>query len=248
MSYIITEADIFKDFRVLFGAGAARPADFIRNLPPSELKAAYRRMAFETHPDRARALGKLDAEMNRQFQEVVTAYERLSLFIQNNKKPIFADGATVYKNTTYKHAKGPAQEQRRKREVLDHFFKGSVPRQKLLIGQYLYYSGVVSWKTLIDAIIWQRKQRPRIGQIAQEWGILTPHDIRSILAERNYKDKFCEFAHRRGYITYFELMALLGRQHKLQRPLGQYFIQQGILRPVEMNKIIETLKNRNITI
>ncbi len=248
MSYIITEADIFKDFRILFGPGAARPADFIRNLPPAELKAAYRRMAFETHPDRAKALGRLDAEMNRQFQEVVTAYERLSLFIQNNKKPIFADGATVYKNTHYQHAKGPTQGQRRKREVLDHFYKGNVPRQKLLIGQYLYYSGVISWKTLIDAIIWQRRQRPRIGQIAQEWGILTPHDIRSILAERHYKDKFCEFAYRRGYITYFELMALLGRQHKLQRPLGQYFIQQGILRPLEMNKIIETLRNRNITI
>lgn len=242
MSYTMSKTDLFKDYSLLFGSNIVCSVDFLRNLPPSELKAVYRKKAFETHPDRAKALGKIEAELDQRFKEVVLAYERLNLFIQGNKGYVLNDGVTTQNN------KEKTNRQEREEEVSEYFYRGCVPKRKLLIGQYLYYSGLISLRTLINSILWQRRQRPLIGQIAVDWGILTPDDINKILVERSHNDKFGEYAYSEGYITYFELLALLGKQYRLQRPLGEYFIKQGILCTEELDRMVERLRmwNRGI--
>lgn len=233
--------DLLNACRTLFGPAVQLSIDFLRDLEPSELKSAYRKRVFETHPDRANLVGKSEAEMNRHFNKVILAYEILSPVIRGERKIILGDKADVQR-------KNRETTVRRKTEnrFRDHFYKGYLPKRELLTGQFLYYSGIISWKTLIRAIIWQRRQRPSIGQIAREWGFLSSYDIQRILINRNYKEKFGEYALRKGYITPFQLMALLGRQRRFQYPIGEYFIERDILSSGEMDEMIERMQDHNM--
>ena len=114
------------------------------------------------------------------------------------------------------NARNSKHTQMTRKSPSDRFYSGNVPKRELLIGQFLYYSGLISWKTLFDAVCWQRKQRPAIGKIALDWGILSPDNIKRILTERNYKEQFGDYALRNGLISHFKHLAIVGRQKKLQ--------------------------------
>lgn len=266
MAYTITRTNLINDCYLLFGSEIFNCVDFLRGLSPTELKSAYRKKAFETHPDRARTLGENRDTMDDRFKAVITAYERLSSVVQGGIVHILRNEAPRKENTTrpnrytqtrQKSASGFSytgnvrnnkHTQMTKKSPSDRFYSGNVPRRELLIGQFLYYSGLISWKTLFDAVYWQRKRRPVIGKIALDWGILTSEDIKKILTERNYKEQFGDYALRNGFITHFEHLAIVGRQKKLQPPIGEYFIKQGILAHTELKRMIESLKthNRNV--
>ncbi|MBA7569642.1 hypothetical protein ES708_11383 [subsurface metagenome] len=192
--------------RVLFGSDVEINQELLRHLQTPKLKLAYRKKVFETHPDRANALGQDETVMNEMFQEVTWAYEKLRSVLNE-------DGTITAPSTAPLHQKKEraARSKDPFREIPDHYYKGALPRRKLLLGQYLYYSGIISWRTLIKAVVWQRTHRPLMGQIAVKWGMLTPRDIREILNQKSFREKFGEFAMRNGYITPFNLMALLGR-------------------------------------
>ena len=118
-----------------------------------------------------------------------------------------------------------------------------------MIGRFLYYSSIISWRTLIQAILWQWRQRPLIGHIALEWGMLSAHDIRMILKGRNISERFGEFAVRKGYLTSFELMALLGKQRKSHYLIGEYFVKQGIFLGQDIDIMVERqrIHNRSVS-
>ena len=240
----ISKEDIFNAYHVLFGHENAISVAFLQNLRPSALKEAYRKRAFETHPDRSKALGENEAEMNERFIEAALAYERLGSFMKGGRMSVLMDQASTQRKGNHSVAFP-----HRKTGFSDHFYEGRLPKRKLLIGQYLYYSGFISWKTLINAITWQKRQRPLVGQIAIKWGMLSAYDIKRILTERSiehrYKEKFCLYALRKGYITPFERMALLGKQHRIQPPIGGYFIEKSILCSREIEKIVERLRIHN---
>ena len=194
---------------------------------------------------------------------MITAYERLNSIVQGGN--IYILRAPVQKKENATRAKHRTQTKQKSasgfsyadsvkksnstqmmpKSDSDRFYKGNVPKRELLIGQFLYYSGIIPWKTLCDAVFWQRKQRPIIGKIALNWGILSSDDIRRIMTERDYKDKFAEYALRNGFVTRFQYLAIIGRQKKLQPPIGEYFIQQGFLPNTLLKKMIESLKNHN---
>lgn len=263
MAYTITRTNLINDCYLLFGSEIFNYVDFLRGLSPTELKTAYRKKAFETHPDRAHTLGKNRDTMDDLFKEVITAYERLNSVVQGGIIHILRDevpkkeSATRpnrYTQTRQKstsgysytgNARNSNDTQMTRKSASGRFYNGNVPKRELLIGQFLYYSGLISWKSLFDAVYWQRKRRPIIGKIALDWGILSSDDIRRILTERNYKEHFGEYALRNGFITHFEHLAIIGRQRKLQPPIGEYFIQKGILASTELKKMIESLKIHN---
>jgi hypothetical protein len=116
-----------------------------------------------------------------------------------------------------------------------------------MIGQFLYYSGLISWRTLIEAICWQWRQRPPIGKIAIAWGLISSQDVIRILTVRNLNEKFGECALRIGYISNFELLALVGKQRQLQRPLGEYFIISGILSTTDIMSMADKQQLHNLT-
>jgi hypothetical protein len=125
----------------------------------------------------------------------------------------------------------------------------ALPRRRLRFAEYLYYSGRVPWTAFVEAISWQRAQRPPVGRIAVEWGFLEPDDVARILEERRARSAgavpFGEFAVRLGYLTSFQVLAVLGRQLRQQRRIGEFFVQQGLLEADEIDDLRRRLARHN---
>ncbi len=235
-----TIPEVFDACGLLFGPKVEISLDFLKYLEPSGLRSAYRKKALETHPDRAKALGRDEAKMVERFREATLAYERL-IPIVNSKGAVPLRGkSSVEKSNEKTNARHQA-----KRDFSELFYTKEVPKRELLLGQFLYYSGLISWRTLMKAITWQRRQRPVIGQIALEWEMISHYEIQRILMRRNLRGKFGERAIRLGYLSRFQLMALLGKQRNLQCPIGEFFVNEGILRFQDMEVITERQKIHN---
>ncbi|MCP4717045.1 MAG: J domain-containing protein [Deltaproteobacteria bacterium] len=240
------QADLLKACRIIFGNNVSVTIDFLHYVQLVGLKAAYRKKAFETHPDRARAMGTYEAGMTEKFKRVREAYELLHNYL--SKKPL-RTSLTAQARTARKE---PAVQQPHSRAPgaarVDHFYNGRMPNRTLLIGQFLYYSGAVSWKTLIAAISWQRRQRPRIGQLAVDWGLLSSQEILCVLSGRTSNEKFGECATRMGYISSLQQIALVGKQRRMQRPIGHFFVHAGVVLDNDLPHILSKQKmhNRNV--
>ena len=254
----ITTRDLFAACSVLFGTDINVSTDFLKYLHTSGLKAAYRKRALETHPDRSALLAESEVSLEERFKELNLAYERLNSFIKYPWKYPHRIHA-VHKNTEpgsagRKRRTYEAHDQRRQRNNIhegyshcmsDHFWRGNLPGKKLLIGRFLYYSGIISMRSLIEAIVWQKRQRPLVGKIAAHWNWLDQDDIRSILTRRIPGEMFCESALRCGYINLHQLRLLLWRQRMLQPRIGGFFISQNIVTPREMEHIVAQLRTHN---
>ncbi len=232
--------EVFDACDLLFGSKVEISLDFLKYLEPSGLRSAYRKRALETHPDRAKALGRDEAKMGDRFREVTLAYEKL-IPIVGNKGAVPVQSRSSAKINNEK----PNTRRQANRDFSELFYTQKIPKRELLLGQFLYYSGLISWRTLIRAITWQRRQRPLIGQIALDWEMISNHEIQRILMRSNIKGKFGERAIRLGYLSRFQLMALLGKQRNLQRPIGEFFVNEGILRFQDMEVMTERQKIHN---
>jgi len=193
--------------------GGKKPAGVAGAEWRREVREAFRRRALETHPDRAAALGRSESALAGEFQELLEAYQVLS--------------------RTAASPAPPGREPRTERAPKDHLHRGTLPSRELRFAEFLYYSGRVSWRNLVEAVAWQRRQRPAIGRIAVEWGHLSDGEVREILEKRRREgttgEPFGECARRLGFISRAQLLALLGRQRRLQRRIGQFFVEAGLL-------------------
>jgi hypothetical protein len=232
--------EVFDACGLLFGPEVEISLDFLKYLEPSGLRSAYRKKALETHPDRARALGRDEAKMSERFREATLAYERLIPIVRNKGAVLLRGQSRAKRN----YEKTNARHQPKK-GFSDLFYTKEIPKRELLLGQFLYYSGFISWRTLMRAITWQRRQRPLIGQIALGWNMISRNEIQRILMWRNFSGKFGERAIRLGYLSRFQLMALLGKQHNLQCPIGEFFVNERILRPQDIKTMVERQKIHN---
>jgi len=250
--------DLFNACSVLFGSEAAVSANFLKYLRVPGLKEAYRKRALETHPDRAATLAEPASSLEERFKEVTLAYERLSTFIESPwkhslwnpavRKTAKADSAARNRRThDGQGQRSPGNDYRRSRSygLREHFWQGNLPKTKLLLGRFLYYNRIISMRSLIEAIVWQKRQRPTVGSIAVQWDWLTQDDIRSMLNMRNPGEKFCECALRCGHISSYQQSLLLVRQQMLQPRIGNYFIDQNIVTPQEMEYIVDQLRLHN---
>jgi hypothetical protein len=124
-----------------------------------------------------------------------------------------------------------------------------LPQRRLRFAEYLYYSGRVRWSELVEAIAWQRAQRPPIGRIAVQLGYLAHDDVGVILERRRLAGAnatpFGEWAIRLGYLTPFQVLAMLGQQLRAQRPIGQYFVDRGILGPDDVDEVRRRVLRHN---
>ncbi|MFO7985846.1 MAG: J domain-containing protein [Desulfatiglandaceae bacterium] len=238
----MTEAN--KACDILFGPQVNASLDFFKYLQPSGLKAAYRKKVLETHPDRASTIGEDRHKMTERFLEATLAYNNLLPIIKSNGAVLLHNPAGMKKRPQRRYERKPDHA-----APADHFYTGVLPKKNLMIGQFLYYSGMISWKTLIEAIVWQRGQRPLIGQLAVKWRKLSVREIQIILMHRRLGEKFGECAIRSGYLTRFEVLALLGGQSRRQQPLGEYFLRHNILGPGDLAHMLrqQQMHNRRIS-
>ena len=238
----VSQRDLFKACESLFGADVNVSVEFLRYLKPAGVKAAFRRRALETHPDRAVLLAGQTDLLEQRFKEINLAYQLLQAFLSCPWKYSLDERGSIYKAK-----RNPVKPVWRKPAAAAEApkYSGRIPARKLLFGQFLYYCGRIELTTLIKAVVWQRLQRPSIGSIAANWNWLDPDDIYDILRQRNQGEKFGECALRRGHISRYQLMVLLNKQRMLQPQIGHYFVEQGILSARNISKLINELKVHN---
>ncbi|MBF0117957.1 MAG: DnaJ domain-containing protein [Desulfobacterales bacterium] len=241
-------SEVYDACRVLFGQEVRLSIDFLKYLQPSGIKAAYWKKAIESHPDHAKRLGQAESVLNEKFKKITVAYETLKSVVKGNGELILKENVTIH-NSSY-NKQSTKRKTNNYPSYSDHYYKGVLPQRPLLIGQFLYYSGHVSWRTLLDAVIWQKQNRPRIGQIALELGLLTHEDIQTILRDRNLKEAFGQCAIRKGILTPFNLMMLIGKQTRLQKPIGEYFIKKGIIQRSQIDLFVtkQNFHNRSVSL
>jgi hypothetical protein len=247
--------------RLLFGPGFAPNGNW-----RAELRGAFRRRALETHPDRAFALGRAPGDLAREFHAVADAYRILSACVTvplPRQRPVSAHAARgrrpadatprgpgPHRSDRPRHAAearrtSPPATPGRDDAASSHRAAGDrwvgLPRRPLRLGEFLYYTGRVPWSELMEAVAWQRRQRPAFGRIGVEFGFLAERDVVEILRRRGHDGAFGvpfgEYAVQNGFLTPFQLLAILGRQHGLQRPIGEYFVERGLLDPDEIEGV-----------
>lgn len=127
----------------------------------------------------------------------------------------------------------------------DALYTGPIPQRELLFGHFLYYSGLINWKNIIQALVWQRNQRPRVGEIACRFGWLTEEDVLFILKSRTLMRPFGKAALDLGLLTKGQLNIVMLHQKRLQKKIGKYFTEKNILTPAQLNELVDKYHAHN---
>lgn len=124
-------------------------------------------------------------------------------------------------------------------------FTGTLPQRPMLFGHFLYYSGLIDWQTLVKALIWQRANRPRVGEIGQRFGWLSAADVMTILQSKLTRDMFGKAAVARGKLTPSQLRMILSFQKSQQKRIGEYFVQQRIFSRRKLVELLSLFQTHN---
>nr|MBF0223802.1 DnaJ domain-containing protein [Desulfobulbaceae bacterium] len=287
MAVVIVEHELMRSCQILFGSDKNITRSFLEYIQLSGIKSAYRKKAFETHPDVvASKQGQTDDQNGDLFQIVQQAYENLRCYLQAREQgfrfksparpihtvhpqrpaPRNASHQSAASHKTAKkqwsgaqknssaHAETSAKcggfkqtHSNRYTNSSSQTVGASIPSRQLLFGHYLYYSGIANWHTIVKAIVWQRTERPRVGEIAHKYGWLTNKDILTILKGRKLSDSFGKSAVAMGLLTEGQLRIILLQQKTLQKKFGQYFIHNKLLTPFELQRLVHRFYTHNTT-
>jgi len=229
--------EVASALRLLYGEQVMVRSEFIGQIDPEGLKNAFRKRAMELHPDRAKILGKSSDELSERFKDVQTAYEQLKKLLHCSPEKFRDSGKQRRPSGRPGGGLGSTTE--------SHYWQAAIPRIKLLLGQYLYYTGLITFNEMISAITWQRQQRPNFGKIARMWNYLSGSQVEAIMASRGSRETIGDAAVRLRYLSPFQRDAVIGFQKWVQRPIGGYFQKTGILQEEEIVLLVTQLKKHN---
>jgi hypothetical protein len=239
----VTETEVFRACRTLFGPELQLSRDFLSYLKPAGVRSAYRKKAKMTHPDRfAVSSHATRSRQQRLFQDLNQAHQTVQSYLkQKNHFPSghFATNRATrpaYSQTKYQWHDSQKQQQR-----------GPLPARPLQFGLFLYYLGIIPFTAVISAIIWQRKQRPVLGEIARHWGWLKESDITRIINHRSGVHKFGERAEQLGLLNPLQVRTLLFHQRSRQQQMGHYFVSQGYFSEATLHQLLHKLAENNRT-
>jgi len=237
-----SENEIFAACRVLFGPDIRLSNEFLNYLQASGARSAYRRRAKEIHPDLVADADELvRKEHSRLFRQLAEAFDLVTGFLES--RPV-ALGMSAATESDPREQWAWSQRDNRNREDRSGYFRGGVPARPMQIGLYLYYSGAVSYRELMEALLWQRRQRPSIGNIARHWGWLTADDVRSIL-RCTQLGRFGARAVAMELLTPLRVQALLNFQRHRQQRLGKFFLERQILTVAALEHLAAELTEHN---
>ena len=242
---LFAETELLEACRVLFGPDLQLNRDFLFYIQPSGVKTAYRQRAKETHPDRFVDAEPHEYEQKTElFRGVSEAYQLLQSFTADPIKRLWSPAdhcagfnpqATAtrptreYSEAEYDPAESPCE----------------LPRRHLELGLYLYYRGIISYAEMIEALVWQRRQRPVLGDLAERWGWLSAEDVKRINSYHGRRGRFGARAVELGYLTPFQVQVLLRYQRQMQKRYGQYFVEQGRMSNFEVEAWLRKQQRHN---
>ncbi|MBN2707162.1 MAG: hypothetical protein JXR89_12085 [Deltaproteobacteria bacterium] len=252
------EEEFFSACRVLFGSDIEVNRDFLAYLQLEGIRRAYLNLAKTTHPDRFPGADlnflKQKAEF---FSRLTGAYDTLSAFIKARSRGVAFAARDRFEKVS-PSAKDFVATPRSQRAggawtttgaAGDIFFSsrgGGLPPRHLPLGLFLYYRGYISYQDLARALVWQRSQRPRLGEISRRWGRLSEEEIKVVLRCRDQSaGRFGEKAVALGLLNRFQVDTMIHYQRRRQRPLGRFFVEQGLLPQVMLEKLLLELHDHN---
>jgi hypothetical protein len=206
----IRDNEIFAACRVLFGPDIHLTHEFLAYLQASGARSAYRRRAKEVHPDLVAGADELvRKEHSRLFRQLAEAFQLVTGFLES--RIVLPHDSSAAAQSASRGQRTQSQQEQRKHEGRTGYFRGGVPARPMQIGLYLYYRGTISYRELIEALLWQRKQRPSIGNIARRWGWLSTEDVYDILRGAQV-GRFGDRAVAMDLLTPFRVQTLLNFQ------------------------------------
>jgi len=265
MKTIAAEKELFRACEIIFGPELHVSREFLEYLQLSGIKSAYRRRAMETHPDRAAMADERNRRQRHDlFHSVQQAYENLRTFLDAREKglPIFAAAQQPRPpRSAPSHGgrswRSPRQQTRtatggRPGRFFswneEGLYQGPLPNRRLRLGHFLYYSGLITWQTIVQALVWQRTQRPRLGELAMRFGLFAEKDILHILRQRQPLTPFGQTALKLQLLSESQLQFLLLHQKHLQKKFGQFFLAKKILTPEELLELLSRCQAHNTNI
>ncbi len=233
MTTPLVESEVLHACRILFGPGSDIGRGFLYYLQPSGAKSAYRKKAKETHPDFFHTEDRrVQQQKTALFRKITEAYDIVNRFLKERQKGSWVPDKNTASSSARKHNNSA-------------YCRGPVPFYPLEIGLYLFYSGHISYGELIEALIWQRLQRPIIGNVALRWGWLPKRSIEQITASSAMSGRFGEKAVRLGLLSNFQVGTLLHYQRSRQERLGKFFIMKKILTSDQLDHFVRKLHEHN---
>ena len=232
----VTEAEVYRACRTLFGPELRLNSEFLSYLQPSGVRSAYRSRAKVIHPDRfaVTSPATVKARQHRLFQDLNAAHQTVQNYLQQRR------GAGSAGPRSQPRPQRTRQDPPRPPSAYDR-----LPKRPLQFGQFLYYLGKIPFPTLMAGISWQRRQRPQLGQIAKRWGWLTDEQIRTVLCSRQGFSRFGEKAEQLGLLSSLQVRTLLFHQRSRQQRLGDYFVAQGLFDQTTLNRLLTQLAEHN---
>jgi hypothetical protein len=247
----VTETQVVTACRTLFGGNIDISRDFLYTyIQPSGVKSAYRKKAKENHPDLFAAdPAHVQQKQTALFREILQAYDVLNLFFKQRETHGARPLARPHVRPRPAAKQETASEQRPSAGSGDPlYYRGHVPHRTLQIGQYLYYRGKITFNILIKALMWQRKQRPSIGDIALQWGLLDAAKVDRIFNAVRGPRLFGEKAVELGLLSVFQVNTILLYQRSQQLRLGDYFIHHNLLGQEDLELLVRELNEHNAAI
>ena len=236
----VTEAEVFRACRTLFGPELQLNREFLSYLQPAGVRSAYRKQAKVVHPDRfAVSSLMIKTRQQRLFQDLNQAHQTLQSYLKQRhltSATNFRHGRPAYAQQ-YRHQDQPRQQQ----------WGHPLPPRPLQFGLFLYYLGIIPFQALISAVTWQRQQRPVLGEIARRWGWLNEEHIRQIINHRSGHNKFGERAEQLGLLSSLQVRTLLYHQRTRQKQIGDFFVAQGFFDRTTLNQLLVQLAEHNRT-
>lgn len=247
----VTETQVVTACQTLFGNNIDISRDFLyKYIQPSGVKSAYRKKAKENHPDHfASDSAIVQQKQTALFREILQAYDVLNLFFKQRELHGRGSSASFSPRTRPAAKQETASPRTSSAKAGEEaYFRGHVPDRTLQIGQYLYYRGKITFNALINALMWQRKQRPSIGDIALQWGLLDREKLDRIFREVQGPRLFGEKAVELGLLTVFQVNTILLYQRAQQLRLGDYFVQNNLLGQEELEVLVRELNEHNAAV
>jgi len=255
----MTNSEILTSLQCIYGPGIFKNTRAIKTLDFADLKKTFRKRALQVHPDRFIGLGSHVVNKKKdEFIKLKDAYEQVSEFL--NGRIILEDDLETRKRRWWSNKKKEKKESVHAEEKINFRYwepgnlkadptfdeiKSKLPKKELLFGELLYHSGIISWDELIAAIVWQRQNIKRLGEIARTWGWFDEDDISHLLPFKRNEELFGEFLLRFSVISEINLKILLCYQNMHKPKIGEYFRNNRIISGSKMDKYLSYLKIHN---
>ena len=276
METVAAEKELFRSCEIIFGPELTISREFLDYLQISGIKSAYRKRAMETHPDRAALENdRVQRQRHDLFHSVQEAYENLLTFLDAKEKgyclppparptqpktqsprptppkPHHTQQKKPHQTKSGFNAKADVKSTSSQPTMFwdtESLYQGPMPNRRLLLGHFLYYSGLINWRTIIQALIWQRTERPRLGEIGQRFGLLNETDVVHILRNRPTLQPFGQTAMDLGLLSHPQLQMLVSHQKRLQKKFGEFFLEKQLLEPNELRVLLQQYQEHNANV